>query len=54
MFQSMKNFKTRYVLEIKYISTSKEILKLLLNFPIVLSSNRVEPTILKTTIVNYF
>ena len=42
MFQSMKNFKTRYMLTIKYISKSKETLQLLLNTRIILSSNKIQ------------
>ena len=41
MFQSIMDFKSRYTLTIKYISTSKETLKLLLNIRIILSSNKI-------------
>lgn len=41
-FQSTKDFKTRYVLTIKHISTVKENLKLLPNTRINLSSNRLQ------------
>ena len=42
MFRSSRNFKTRYVLAIKYISASNEILKLWLNIQIFLSSNKIQ------------
>ena len=40
--QGFQNLKSRYVLTIKYLSKSKETLKLLLNIQIVLSSNRIQ------------
>ena len=39
MFQSIKDFKTRYVLTMKNISTSKKTLELLFNIKIIVSSN---------------
>ena len=42
MFQSIKDFKTRYLLAMKYISTSRETLKFLLNIQIILSSNKIQ------------
>ena len=42
MFQSIRALKTRLVLTIKYISISKETLKLLLNIRIILSSNKIQ------------
>ena len=39
MFQSIRDVKTRYVLTMKNISTSKETLELLFNIKIILSSN---------------
>ena len=42
MFQSIKNFKTRFLLIMKHISTSRETLKLLLNIQIILSSNKIQ------------
>ena len=48
MLQSIRDFKTRYVLAIKYISALKETLKLLLNIRIILFSNK------KQQCVNYF
>ena len=42
MFQSIKDFKTRYLLTMKHISTSRETLKLLLNIQIILSSNKIQ------------
>ena len=42
IFQSIKDFKTRYLLTIKHISTSRETLKLLLNIQIILSSIKIQ------------
>ena len=42
MFQSIGDFKLGYLLTIKYISTSKETLKLLSNVQILLSSNEIQ------------
>ena len=42
MFQSIRDFKTCYVLVIKYISTSKKALKLLLNIQVSLSLNKIQ------------
>ena len=41
-YQGFLNLKPRYVMTIKYISKSKETLKLLLNIRIFLSSNKVQ------------
>ena len=53
MLQSIRDFKTRYVLAIKYISACKETLKLLLNIRIILFSNKIQ-LLLKQQCVNYF
>ena len=53
MSQSIRDFETHYVLTIKYISRSKETLKLLLNIRMILSSNKVQ-IIQKQQFVNYF
>ena len=42
IFRSIKDFKTRYLLTIKHISTSRETLKLLLNIQIILSSIKIQ------------
>ena len=42
IFQSIKDFKTRYLLTIKHISTFRETLKLLLNIQIILSSIKIQ------------
>ena len=42
VYQGFLNLKPRYVMTIKYISKSKETLKLLLNIRIFLSSNKVQ------------
>ena len=42
MFQSIRDFKTCYALVIKYISTSKKALKLLLNIQVSLSLNKIQ------------
>ena len=42
MFQSIKDFETRYLLTMKHFSTSRETLKLLLNIQIILSSNKIQ------------
>ena len=42
IFQSIRDFKTRYLLTIKHISTSRETLKLLLNIQIILSSIKIQ------------
>ena len=43
MFQSIKDFKARYVFTTRYISTCKEtLIKLLLNIRIFLSSNKIQ------------
>ena len=52
MFQSIRDFKTLQVLTIKYISTSNENLKLLLNICISLFSNKVQ--LFEKQSVNYF
>ena len=41
-FQSIRDFKTSYVLTIKFISTYKEAPKLLWNIQVVLSSNKIQ------------
>ena len=53
MFLSIRDFKTRHVLTIKYISASKETLKLLLNNRIIPSSNKIQLS-QKQQFVNYF
>ena len=40
--QSFRDFKTRYVFTIKYISTPSETYKLLLNIRIILSPDKIE------------
>ena len=42
VFQSIRDFKTPYVMTIKYIPTSKETLKLLLNILIIRTSNKMQ------------
>ena len=42
IFQSIRDFKTRYLLTIKHISASRETLKLLLNIQIILSSIKIQ------------
>ena len=51
-FQS-RDFKTNFVLTIKYISTSKETLKLLLNIQIILPFNKIQ-LLQKQQFVKYF
>ena len=53
MFQNIRDFKTRLVLTTKYISVSKETLKLLLNSRITLFSNNIQ-LLQKEKLVNYF
>ena len=53
MFQSIRDFKTRYVLIIKFVSTSEETLKPLLNIQIILSSNKIQ-LLQKPQLVHYF
>ena len=53
MFQGIRDFKTCYVLAIKYISTSKKPLNLLLNIRTILSSIKIEH-LQKQQFVNYF
>ena len=57
MFQSIRVFKTRYVLTMVYISKSKETLTLLPNIRIILFSNKIQllPYLITiTTACNYF
>ena len=51
-YQGFQSFKPRCVLAIKYISKSKETLKLLLNIRIILSSNQIQ-LLQKQEFVNY-
>ena len=53
MFQNIRDFKTRLVLTTKFISVSKETLKLLLNSRITLFSNNIQ-LLQKEKLVNYF
>ena len=53
IFQSIRDFKTPYVLTMNYISASKEILTLMLNIQIIQSSNKIW-LLQKQQFVTYF
>ena len=53
MFQSIREFKTRYLVPMKCISTAKETFKLSLNIRIILSFNKLQ-LLTKRQFENYF
>ena len=53
MIQSIRDFKSYYLLTIEYILTFKQTLTLLLNIQVILSSDKIK-LLQKQQIVNYF
>ena len=53
MIQSIRDFKSYYLLTIEYILTFKHTLTLLLNIQVILSSDKIK-LLQKQQIVNYF